>query len=625
MRIHLALLVVLPIALTGCAIAPTANPVPEQGLSLQGKIHGGQQPVNGAHVYLMAANTTGYGGNGIAAGSLNASISLLSAAALPSDSVGKYVTTAPDGSFSITSDYTCTAGQQLYIYALGGNPGAGINSAAGFLAALGDCSTLTSSTYIWVNEVSTIAAAYAFAGFAADATHVSSSGTTLAQTGIANAFLNAANLATLKTGAALALTPAGNGTVPQTEINTLANILASCVNSSSSTSATCNTLFANAKSAGTTGTTATDTATAAINIAHNPAAAVAALYTIPLPTIAFAPTLPAQPTDFSVAVTYSGGGQSGPNYIAIDASGNAWISNTAGNSVTKLNSLGAALSGSSGYTSGGIGKPQGLAIDAAGNVWVPDGNPNSCVTKINNAGTTFTQYTSPDFNNPIGIAFDLSGNLWIPNYNGSNVVEMNTSGTVLLNLTGGSIFFPGGPVVDGDGNIWIGNSSSSLTVIKNGGSLNTSFSTGLSGNSHGLALDSGGDLWLVTFGNAVGKFSQTDVELGPSSGYSGAGLNGPYGIAIDGAGNVFISNNSGNNLTELSSTGSVLSPSAGYASTILNTPETVAIDGSGNVWIPNGNATTVLIGIAAPVITPIAAGLPSTANTNGTSNLGTRP
>src|ERR1019366_8272488 len=117
--------------------------------------------------------------------------------------------------------------------------------------------------FVAVNEVSTVAAAYAMAGFATDATHVGSSGTTLAQTGIANAFANAGNLETLGTGMALATTPAGNGTVPQAAINTLGNILAACVNSTG-TGAACTTLFANAESGGTTGTMATDTATAAI-------------------------------------------------------------------------------------------------------------------------------------------------------------------------------------------------------------------------------------------------------------------------------------------------------------------------------------------------------------------------
>lgn len=120
----------------------------------------------GAHIYLLAANTTGYG---------NPSVSLLNATATGlSDSVGAYVTTGSDGGFTITGDYTCTPRTQIYVYALGGNPGAGINSAAGFLAALGQCPAagnfLAATPFIWVNEVSTVAAAYAMSGFATDAT-----------------------------------------------------------------------------------------------------------------------------------------------------------------------------------------------------------------------------------------------------------------------------------------------------------------------------------------------------------------------------------------------------------------------------------------------------------------------
>ena len=123
----------LPVAavLSGCSMVQTALPSANLGSAIKGNVHGGQQPVAGAHVYLMAAGVSGYGG---------ASTSLLvpSSTGL-SDSVGAYVQTAADGSFSITGDYTCTANTQVYLYVLGGNPGAGVNSAAGFLAALGNC------------------------------------------------------------------------------------------------------------------------------------------------------------------------------------------------------------------------------------------------------------------------------------------------------------------------------------------------------------------------------------------------------------------------------------------------------------------------------------------------------
>ena len=139
--------------------------------------------------------------------------------------------------------------------------------------------------FVSVNEVTTVAAAYAMAGFATDPTHVSSSGTPLAQTGIANA----ANLADISTGTALITTPAGNGNVPNTLINTLANVLAACISSNGPDSTPCSTLFSNSLSGGTSGTTPADTATAIINIAHNPGANIATLFSLPPATSPFAP------------------------------------------------------------------------------------------------------------------------------------------------------------------------------------------------------------------------------------------------------------------------------------------------------------------------------------------------
>jgi hypothetical protein len=51
------------------------------------------------------------------------------------------------------------------------------------------------------------------------------------------------------------------------------------------------------------------------------------------------------------------------------------------------------------------------------------------------------------------------------------------------------------------------------------------------------------------------------------------------------------------------------------------------VDGSGNVWVANYGyySVTEIVGAAAPVITPIAAGLPATPTADGSSSLGTRP
>jgi hypothetical protein len=410
--------------LGGCSLSSTVGPTPDAGLALQGRVFGGQEPIVGANVYLYAANTTGYGGAGIAASTNNASISLLTSApgSTTQDSSGDYyVTTDNTGTFTITGDYTCTPNAQVYLYTLGGSQGGVANSIAQLLAVLGNCpsscSFATETPYVVVNEVTTVAAAYALAGFMTNATHVSSSGTALALTGIANAFANAANLADISTGTALATTPAGNGTVPQAEINTLANILAACVNSngvvSGPTNATaCYTLFANL-----TGLYAGRTANAAMDIAQNPGTNVAALYALSMANPPFAPALSAQPNDLTIAISFTGGGLSAPQRIAIDQIGDVWVTNAFTNIISEFGPLGAAVSGSP-IIGGGLGAPSGIAIDSSGNVWVTNtASGTNSLSKFNSSGmpVSGSPFTGGGLNGPDGPAIDAMGNVWVAN------------------------------------------------------------------------------------------------------------------------------------------------------------------------------------------------------------------
>ena len=199
------------LSLSGCAgITDTSAsaPVALHTAALQGSVFGGQQPIVGANVLLYAASTSGYGSN---------STSLLTSA----------VTTDSTGSFNITSKYTCSAGQQIYIVAAGGNPGAGINNQAVIMAALGDCTTLTASRFIAMNEITTVAAAYALAPFMSNYSAVGSS---LANTGgMMRAFASAAKLADVSRGSTPGPMLAVGAIAPTAEINTLADILAACV------------------------------------------------------------------------------------------------------------------------------------------------------------------------------------------------------------------------------------------------------------------------------------------------------------------------------------------------------------------------------------------------------------
>jgi hypothetical protein len=240
---------------------------------------------------VLQANRTGYG---------KPSVSLLtSRTGNPADSIGYYVRTGEYGGFSIAGNYVCTAGSPVYLYVLGGNSGSnGFNSAIGLIASLGPCpeggNFTTTTPFVFINEVTTVAAAYAMAGVATDPTHVSSLATSDALTGMANA----AALASVTTGFANARP---GSRVPQAKIHTLANILSACINSSTPTSSSCNTLFTNARSGGSSGTVPADTATAALNIARNPNANISVLYSLqPSVSPPFLPALESAPPDFSL-------------------------------------------------------------------------------------------------------------------------------------------------------------------------------------------------------------------------------------------------------------------------------------------------------------------------------------
>src|SRR5580704_8301934 len=110
----------------GYASSTVATAAYTLSLPPDGKVLHGNTPVSGAHVYLLAANTSGYG---------NASVSLLNSALTGAfDALGGYVTTAADGSFTISGMYQCTPDTQVYAFALGGNVGSGVNAASGLLA-----------------------------------------------------------------------------------------------------------------------------------------------------------------------------------------------------------------------------------------------------------------------------------------------------------------------------------------------------------------------------------------------------------------------------------------------------------------------------------------------------------
>ena len=597
-----------------------------------GVVYDGKQPVVGAHVYLMAANTTGYG---------KPSVSLLNAAATGhSDTIGAYVLSGADGGFT-WAGASCVAGSQMYVYALGGTVGGEANSAAGLLAAVGTCpntGSVSALPYVWVNEVSTVVAAYALEGFATDATHVSSSGSAAALVGIANAFANAANISSLAAGVAYAYTPATNGIVPQAEINTLADVLAACVASSAASSGNCATLFAESVAAGSPVVVPTDTATAAINIAHNPGANISGLYGLLPGSPPFVPVLAAAPHDFTMSVSYFGGGLSGPQGVAIDAAGNVWVANLGSSHLSEFSPMGLAFSSATGYAGGGLKEPTAIAIDLTGNAWVANltgtGESEFSGYAPVSPSSGFAVCAGPSSH---GLAIDASNQVWFGNESGFagvyNAEGLQNAGCIgVLSNAGtsvgsyGSGYLDGafGVAIDGTGNVWVSNQlGNSLTELSSSGTP-ISPVAGYTGGGldvpDSIAIDGSGNVWAVNAGNsALAKFSNSGVALSPPSGFVGGGLYRPECLAIDGAGNVWVANSLGDNLSEFSNTGAVMTPS-GLTGAQIDEPDGIAIDGSGDVWVTNvaDSVLVEFVGAAAPVVTPMVAAVKG-------NTLGARP
>jgi len=593
------------------SVTNTTNPTPPApattpGSPIAGNVHGGQQPVTGAHIYLFAGNPAGYGAP---------SVSILNPAqpGVLTDALGTYVLTDGQGNFTISGDYTCTEGQLVYLLAIGGNPGlpAGQdNPALTLMSAFGECPAgdtnfATTVPYVFINEVTTVAAAYGLAGFMPDVTHLGYVPTAGAQQGLANAFVTVNNLFDPGTGVARIQNIQGNGTVPQAEINSLANLLVNCVNSDGTG---CAQLFDNAPSLN--GTPPTDTVTAALNIARNPAANVSALFAASILAAPFQPALTAAPNDWSMAITYNVNGMIGPYFPAIDSAGNIWVPNYVNNSLTELDAAGNILSGASGFTGGGLNLPYSIAIDAQDNAWIVNFGPvnASTVSKFSASGVSLLSSPVPCATACFFPAFDASQNLWISGSQRATVLRPD--GSVLNKFATNS--FDSGIAINRAGIGWSIGQPNLLYRFGPGSALasTTELTTAASGSDlTSVAIDSNDNVWYASSqNNTLGVSDKNGVLVSPANGYTGGGLKGPAQIAIDGNNSVFVANRDGSSLSVFTNSGAAVSPTTGFQAPGLSNPRGLAIDSAGNVWLTNftGNSITEFIGIATPTATPIS-------------------
>jgi hypothetical protein len=248
----------------------TSDPVESVSGVISGHAHGGEQAITGATVNLYAtASEAVLGTNYATPNGVYTPATALAPIATGTTSDGSGIggnasnanNTLPAGSFSLTVATPCNAPDYMYATINGGNTGGGSNSNYILMAIVGACTGSATSYQTDIDEVTTVAAAYALSGFTSisgttvsvvsSSTNYMTASTTAgsySMAGLGHAILNTYNLAnpnlstnTQGTAAGTANTTiAALGTnqatylpasVPTAEINTIASALQACVNS----------------------------------------------------------------------------------------------------------------------------------------------------------------------------------------------------------------------------------------------------------------------------------------------------------------------------------------------------------------------------------------------------------
>ena len=262
----------------------------------------------------------------------------------------------------------------------------------------------------------------------------------------------------------------------------------------------------------------------------------------------------------------TGNGQFNTPYdmnISIDGSGNVWVSDPGNNRIEEFSSAGTYESQiGSPINFSGAGN---IAFDTSGNIWTTLSSIPSVAKISTSAGNTITGFGSygtstGQFESPSDVAIAGNGNAWIVDTNNNRVQELTASGAY-------------------------------VTKFGSYGTANGQFK-----DANGIAIDGSGNLWVTDIlNNRVQEFSATGTYVSKfgSQGHTNGKFSQPEGIAIDGSGNIWVVDNGNNRVQELTATGTYKTQigcssgqcSGGSGTGQFFSPQDIAIDGSGNIWV----------------------------------------
>jgi sugar lactone lactonase YvrE len=305
--------------------------------------------------------------------------------------------------------------------------------------------------------------------------------------------------------------------------------------------------------------------------------------------------------------------------VAVDGSGNLYIADTSNDRIRKVSPAGiittvagngksyGPLGDGGPATSARLNKPSGVAVDRLGNLYIADaGNcrirkvsPTSIITTVAGNGTQGSSgdggpATSAELYFPQGVTVDRSGNLYIAD---RVVRKVSPAGMIATAAGSGKGYGPSGD----------GGAATSARLY----------------DAERVALDGLGNLYIAdvdgnptTEDSRIRKVSPVGVITTVAGGGSSRGDGGPAtnaqlfrpsDVAVDGSGNLYISDADSCRIRKVSPAGIITTVAGngdrGYSGdggpatgAELLEPTGLAVDGSGRIYIADkgGNAVRIL-------------------------------
>jgi serine/threonine protein kinase, bacterial len=259
----------------------------------------------------------------------------------------------------------------------------------------------------------------------------------------------------------------------------------------------------------------------------------------------------------------------------------------------------------------GLNYAHGLAVDSSGNLYISDG-PNMRVGKLSPGSTRPVTLPFTGLHHNQGIAVDTADNIYLADTLNNRILKLPAGSTAEVEVPFPDLDQPDSVAADGAGNVYVTAWNTALSRHKvlelpAGSASPVELATTLV-DPQDVATDNTGAVYVADKGSQVFKYaagSTTPVEL-PFN-----GLNGPDGVAIDTAGNVYVADYNNSRVLELlaGTTTQVTLPFTG-----LRHPVHLAADNAGNVYVSDtegGTGITRVLKLTTAASDPTAAAPPA--------------